>query len=111
MLPAHISKNMEELFTTSPLGLSEGLRFLPDTERQLDRRESKIPGTEAVPNQSYKCEIFSLHMQASSLFSNLGGALSLYMGMAIVMGFEILELFADFFINFRSDIASSLNTY
>ncbi len=50
-------------------------------------------------------------MQASSLFSNLGGALSLYMGMAIVMGFEILELFADFFINFRSDIASSLNTY
>lgn len=33
-----------------------------------------------------------LHFQGESLFAALGGALSFYLGVAIVIGFEVLEL-------------------
>jgi len=34
-------------------------------------------------------------LQISTLLSSLGGALSLYLGMAVVLLFELIELFAD----------------
>jgi hypothetical protein len=37
-------------------------------------------------------------LQSEGFFAGVGGALSLYLGIAIVMGFELLELCYDLFI-------------
>ena len=39
------------------------------------------------------------------MVSNLGGALSLYLGIAIIMCFELLELTFDLFINVWNHLA------
>ncbi len=38
-------------------------------------------------------------LKGNAIVSSLGGALSLYLGMAVIMCFEILELILDLFIN------------
>ena len=43
--------------------------------------------------------ILDFLFQAKSLFGSLGGALSLYLGVAVVMLFELLELIIDIGLN------------
>ena len=41
----------------------------------------------------------NLQFADGSLMSSLGGAISLYLGIALAMIFEVIELFIDFIIN------------
>ena len=50
-------------------------------------------------NNSFLHIILIVLFQESSLVSSLGGALSLYLGIAIIMCVELLELIFDLIIN------------
>ena len=41
----------------------------------------------------------AVFLQGNALLSSLGGALSLYLGMAVVLLFEVLELLLDLVLN------------
>ena len=49
----------------------------------------------------------SFFLQESSLVSSLGGALSLYLGIAIIMCVELLELIFDLIINVWCHLAKN----
>ena len=64
-------------------------------------------GGDETSNEALICNIDFYFFQPDSLVSNVGGALSLYLGIAIIMAFELVELFWDILVALFSHCANS----
>ena len=73
----------------------QGWNLLPDNECGDNPTGSQVQCRFAKASAA---ELFSFQLQ--SLFGALGGGLSLYLGCAVVMIFEVIELLVDLFLAF-----------
>ena len=111
-------QNMCQRITFSLLLVS--IKINPKTDRSKDR-QIKRPTDQKTDRSkdrqikrqkiNYLCQFppfcFILKFQGGDLISALGGSLGLFTGMAMIMIFEIFELFFDLFLNISDYLTSS----